>query len=76
MGGGRAKEKLLRKREERKIDNGKEREGDKERIIERKKKRGERKRKDKKIAAFKNIEYGGTFEDDAVKVGLDGAYRS
>lgn len=76
MGGGRAKEKLLGKREERKIDNGKEREGDKERIIERKKKRGERKRKDKKIAAFKNIEYGGTFEDDAVKVGLDGAYRS
>lgn len=39
MGGGRAKEKLLGKREERKIDNGKEREGDKERIIERKKKR-------------------------------------
>lgn len=76
MGGGRAKEKMLGKREERKIDNGKEREGDKERIIERKKKRGERKRKDKKIAAFKNIEYGGTFEDDAVKVGLDGAYRS
>lgn len=67
---------MLGKREERKIDNGKEREGDKERIIERKKKRGERKRKDKKIAAFKNIEYGGTFEDDAVKVGLDGAYRS
>lgn len=76
MEGGRAKEKMLGKREERKIDNGKEREGDKERIIERKKKRGERKRKDKKIAAFKNIEYGGTFEDDAVKVGLDGAYRS
>lgn len=52
MGGGRAKEKLLGKREERKIDNGKEREGDKERIIERKKKRGERKRKDKKNSSL------------------------
>lgn len=76
MGGGRAKEKLLGKREERKIDNGKEREGDKERIIERKKERRTKEKRQKKIAAFKNIEYGGTFEDDAVKVGLDGAYRS
>lgn len=43
---------MLGKREERKIDNRKEREGDKERIIERKKKRGERKRKDKKNSSL------------------------
>lgn len=48
MGGGRAKEKLLGKREERKIDNGKETEGDKERIIERKKREENEREKTKK----------------------------